>query len=262
MKFLSNVKFFVLALIAVLLAVACSPEATSPSTDAAVATADGGGGDNGIGGSDGSETDTGKDSAADQDVNNPDVGTDTGGGTDAAQPDVAKLCPPANRPTATIEWQFEDGLGCVEPGDELQMFKDIKFAKFDPGGFGNPLANMMPAEPENSNGTGGCATIHMPDYCFPVGRAYSAKYAPTWADLLGDNAGKNFLVVRYPDSPSFPEGGPEMVITGCSSGICMLSAVYSSGSYADADYDITKKILTISWYPEKKLAYTDIYKLE
>jgi len=100
MKFLSNVKFFVLALVLVLIAAACSPEATSASTDTAVATADGGG-DNGIGGSDGSETDGGKDSTADQDVNNPDVGTDTGGETDAA----ALTCSDGEEAIVFKDWQ-------------------------------------------------------------------------------------------------------------------------------------------------------------
>lgn len=263
MQFISNVKFLVLAFIAVLLATACSPEAASTPTDAAVATADGGGGDNATVGSDSSAADVDtEDSAVNPDVN-PEVGTDTGGGTDSEQPDVAKLCPPTNRPTATIEWQFEDGPGCVEPGDEQQMFQQIKFAKFDPGEFGNPLANMMPAVPENLNGTGGCATIHDSDYCFPVVRAYSAKYIPKLAMLpSSENAGKAFITVQYPDSSSYPEGIHELVNLGCEDGVCTLSSTFKSGSYGKATYNIVKKVLTISWYPEKILAYTDEYKIE
>lgn len=261
MQFISNIKFLVLALVLILIAAACNPEAASTPTDAATATADGSGGDSGVGGSDGSTTDGGKDVAVDQDVN-PEVGTDTGGGTDSEQPDVAKLCPPSNRPKATIEWMFEDGLGCVEPGDELQMFKDIKFAKFDPGGHNNPNSNMMPAAPVNLDGTGGCATIHMPDYCFPVVRAYSAKYIPKWVELLGENAGKNFLVVKYPDSSSYPNGGKELVIVGCETGVCTLISTYSDGLSNKATYEIAKKFLSISVYNKEKFGYTDEYKLE
>lgn len=101
MKFISNVKFLILALITVLFVVACSPEAASSPTDTAMATADGSGVDSGVGGSDGSATDGGKDVAIDQDINNPDVGTDTGGGTDAA----ALMCSDGEEVVVFKDWQ-------------------------------------------------------------------------------------------------------------------------------------------------------------
>ncbi len=236
--------------------------------DDATASVDGSGHDGStVGETDaGSKTDT--TTSADSQADGSDaVGQDSG--TDVAtteEVDTAKppFCPqPGDPAEATLEIQLADGPQCFVPGaEETTMVLAFINAPMDPGGFGHPDANLMPAAPVDGNGGGGCATIHMPDYCFPIAKVYGKGYKPTWADLLGDNTGKNFIVVKYPDSSSYPEGAKEMVIVGCSSGICTLSSIYSSGSYDDANYDIAKKILTISWYPKKIFAYTDKYKIE
>lgn len=211
----------------------------------------------------GGKTDTtSADSQADgSDAVGQDNGTDV---TTTEEVDTAKppFCPqPGDPAEATLEIQLADGPQCFVPGtEETTMVLAFVNAKIGIGN--NPLANMMPAAPADGNGGGGCATIHMPDYCFPIAKVYGKGYKPKWADLLSDNVGKNFLVVKYPDSMEYPEGGKELVIVGCSLGICTLYSVFNSGSYNDVKYDISKKTLTISWYDKKVHTYTDEYKLE
>ena len=248
MKFIPNT-LLILALI--LVAAACSSEATS----------NGSGHD---GSAIGGETDGGgKTDTASADSN--DAGPDNGS-TDVAtteEVDVAKpFCPqPGDPAEATLEIQLADGPQCFVPGTE-QTTMILAFVNAKIGIGNNPLANMMPAAPDDGVGGGGCATIGMPDYCFPLAKVFGKGYKPKWADLLGENAGKPFLVVKYPDSSTYPKGGTELVIVGCASGICTLSSIYSDGSYDNANYDINQKTLTISWYPETVFAYTDVYKLE
>ena len=238
MKFFPNT-LLILALI--LVAAACSSEAT----------ADGSGND---GSTIGGETDAGaKTDTTSADSN--DVASQDNGNTDVAtteEVDVAKPpCPqPGDPAEATLEIQLADGPQCFVPGTE-QTTMILAFVNAKIGIGNNPLANMMPAAPDDGVGGGGCATIGMPDYCFPLAKVFGKGYKPKWADLLGENAGKPFLVVKYPDSMEYPDGGEEMVIVGCTSGICTLSSVYSDGSYDDAKYQISKKILTISWYEKK-----------
>ncbi len=216
-----------------------------------------------VGETDAGNTDT---TSADAQADSSDAaGQDNG--TDVAtteEIDTAKppFCPqPGDPAEATLEIQLADGPQCFVPGaEETTMILAFVNAKV---GIGNhPLANLMPASPIDPNGTGGCADIHMPDYCFPIAKVFGKGYKPKWFDLLGTNAGKPFLVVKYPDSMEYPGGAHELVIVGCTSGICTLSSVYSDGSYSDATYHIAKKFLTIWWYPEKVLAYKDEYKLE
>lgn len=265
MKFLSNVSMFLVALVLVSLAGCASLFGEGWNPADASAQADGGGHD----GSTVGETDAGGKTdvvAADSQTDSSDAaGQDNG--TDVAtteEVDTAKptFCPqPGDPAEATLEIQLADGPQCFVPGaEETTMVLAFVNAKIGIGN--NPLANMMPAAPADGNGGGGCATIHMPDYCFPIAKVYGKGYKPTWADLLGDNAGKNFLVVKYPDSMEYPEGGFELVIEECSLGGCTLSESFKSGSYTTGTYDITKKFLSISWYPQKKLAFSDVYKLE
>ena len=267
MKLLSNVSLFLVALALVSLAGCASffGEGWNPAD--ATASVDGSGHDGStVGETDaGSKTDaTSADSQADgSDAAGQDSGTDV---ATTEEVDTAKppFCPqPGDPAEATLEIQLADGPQCFVPGaEETTMVLAFINAPMDPGGFGHPDANLMPAAPVDGNGGGGCATIHDESYCFPIAKVYGKGYKPKWADLLGDNVGKNFLVVKYPDTSIFPEGGKELVIVGCSLGVCTLSSVFDDGSYNDAEYQISKKILTISWYDKKIHTYTDEYKLE
>jgi len=266
MKFFSNAFLFLAALVLVSLTGCASLFGEGWNPADASASVDGGGHDSSaIGETDGSsKTDaTSADGQTDSsDATGQDSGTDvaTTEEVDATKP----FCPqPGDPAEATLEIALADGPQCFVPGaEETTMVLAFINAPMDPGGFGHPDANLMPAAPVDGNGGGGCATIHMPDYCFPIAKVFGKGYKPKWFDLLGNNTGKPFLVVKYPDSSSYPKGGEELVIAGCSSGICTLSSIYSSGSYDDATFDVAKKILTISWYDKGVFTYTDVYKLE
>ena len=265
-------KFFTkfLPLVLALVAAACSTETNNNGSDAS-AQADGGSGDGTVVGNDAGDINTASNDVASTDkVDSDTVGqTDVGGGdSDVAtndEADTAKpFCPQAGDPAeATLELALADSPQCFVPDStEAEMILAFVNAKMDPGEFGHPAANMMPAAPEKPDGTGGCDTIHMPGYCFPIAQVFGKGYKPKWFDLLGPNAGKPFLVVKFPDDSSFPEGGKELVIVDCSLDTCTLSSVYSDGLSNEATYNIATKILSISVYKDKILGYIDEYKLE
>lgn len=261
MKALTTLAALVVAL--VLSVSACGTDPVGSHGDGSVVTADAGPTGSDIAtGTDGSKADADASSQPDNSVDADSGGTQGDEVGQDGTADAVPLCPPAGKPSATLEMMCADGPCCVVPGDEEQMVKDIVNAKFDPGGYGFPQANMMPAVPPNPTGGGGCATIHMPDYCFPVVKIVGQGYKPSWADQLGPYEGDVFLTIKFPDS-SNPDGVLAIAIIKCEGGICLMEMPVSlKPSQWKATYNITEKKLSLTYTSKGEVQFVDEFKLE
>ena len=233
MKFFSKL-FLILVLI--LVAVGCSPEATSNGSDAP-AQADGGSGDSSIVGNiDTTSNDVVSTDKVDNDTTSQ---TDVGGGDSdvpmADEVDAAKpFCPqPSDPAEATLEIQLADKPQCFIPGTTgTKMVSKFVGAKI---GIGNhPLANLMPADPAKPDGTGGCSlqTIHNTDYCYPSAKIYGRDYKPvTWEGSKIDFLPDFYLVLTYPETK--PLVITEVAFKEGQTGICSLESAMIQDYYQD-----------------------------
>lgn len=265
MKFFTNT-FLFLALI--LVAAACSPEANTNNSSDTSAQADGGNVDGSVVGSDAGDTDTASNDVVSTDkVDSDTIGqTDVGGDSDVAttdQADTAKpFCPQAGDPAeATLEIQLADGPQCFIPGsDEAVMVLAFVGAKV---GIGNhPLANLMPASEPKPDGTGGCADISDPFYCFPEVKVYGKNYKPNlWEGNQISFQTNLYLVIKFPDSD--PLASTEVAFKGCDGITCNLESAIIQGYYQDrVSYSIASKQTNILQCDSGTCGTPNQYKFE
>lgn len=281
MKALQKLAALVAALALFTLMAACGTDPVGSHSDSTMAidggdagpTGDIAGSDNGTDGSKadadaGSQSDNDSGSSTDADVN-PDSTTDKDVAVDGDQQDSttdasAPACPKAgDAPDATLEIKLADGPQCFVPGSDVaKMAQQIMGAKLGIGGYKN--SNMEPAAPPNPNGTGGCSTIHMPDFCFPFATVYGKKYAPTWSDQMGPYAGSIlFLAMQYPEFTADPTYITDVALTKCANGLCMMeSPISNKQKQFKATYDTNSKKLSWTLISKGDVQFVDEYSFE
>ena len=243
-------KLFLIATLAIL--GGCAADAGNTNSSSAVDAQSGADDSGSLSGKDGADTGSADQSAEAQ-----------GDAADSSSAETAKV---DAAPTCASDEELvtlTDGPACLKKGDEVQMAKDFLAAKFDPGGYGHPKANMMPAAPLDSKGEGGCDTIHDSGYCFPVALPYGPWYKPKfWGEQTVPFKVKMYLVIKFPDS-SKPDSAAEVAFKECANGVCQFEDVIDAEMFQfKVTYTVKTKEVTVVLMYKGSGGKGDKYKLD